>query len=99
MKIFFLALLLALGVFAKVHKVTLNRREFDSAFALAHKRSALAAFLRRAILLTMNYLISNLDAIKVGSPIPVPISQYAETQYYGPISIGTPPQTFQVTRI
>lgn len=38
----------------------------------------------------------NLAALQVGQPIPVPISQYAGTQYYGPISIGTPPQTFQV---
>jgi phytepsin len=31
-----------------------------------------------------------------GGPITIPMLSYAEVQYYAPITIGTPPQTFQV---
>jgi len=39
--------------------------------------------------------INNL-AVKYGGPVPIVITDYMNAQYYGPVSIGTPPQNFLV---
>jgi hypothetical protein len=31
-----------------------------------------------------------------GNPVPIPIHDFAGAQYYGPVSVGTPPQSFMV---
>ncbi|CAG0919443.1 unnamed protein product [Notodromas monacha] len=68
---------------AKLHRVPLHKMET-------------ARNLYREAGTTLQMLRRRYSSAKVAGPTPEPLSNYLDAQYYGPISIGNPPQTFKV---
>lgn len=75
-------------------------------FFLAVTASCVTGFLRvplyrmKTVRTHFNEVGTELNLVRIkyaaSGPSPEPLSNYLDAQYYGPISIGTPPQTFKV---
>jgi len=67
--------------------------------ALALQRIPLKRFKSaRRTLEEVGSAVDQLEARYIGNgPVPEPLTNYLDAQYYGDIGIGTPPQSFKVT--